>query len=37
VRPRQLAICAALPVRPSGKIDRRAAAALPSAAVDYRR
>jgi O-succinylbenzoic acid--CoA ligase len=36
-RPRQLAICAALPVRPSGKVDRRAAAALPASALDYSR
>jgi len=35
-RPRRIAICAALPVLPSGKVDRRAAAALPAAAVDYR-
>jgi O-succinylbenzoic acid--CoA ligase len=36
-RPRRLALCPALPVLPSGKIDRRAAAALPSTAVDYDR
>jgi o-succinylbenzoate---CoA ligase len=35
-RPRRLAICPALPQLPSGKIDRRAAAALPTSAVDYR-
>lgn len=35
-RPRRLAICAALPQLPSGKVDRRAASALPSSAVDYR-
>jgi hypothetical protein len=29
------ALCAALPVLPSGKVDRRTAAALPSAPVDY--
>jgi len=34
-RPRRLALCAGLPMLPSGKIDRRAASALPSAAVDY--
>jgi O-succinylbenzoic acid--CoA ligase len=34
-RPRRLAICAGLPLLPSGKIDRRAAAALPASAVDY--
>lgn len=34
-RPRRLAICAALPLRPSGKVDRRAASALPVATVDY--
>jgi o-succinylbenzoate---CoA ligase len=36
-RPRRLAICAALPALPSGKIDRRAAAMLPGSAIDYRR
>ncbi len=36
-RPRRLAICAGLPTLPSGKVDRRAAAALPAAAVDYPR
>jgi O-succinylbenzoic acid--CoA ligase len=35
-RPRQIAICTALPLLPSGKVDRRAAAALPAVAVDYR-
>jgi O-succinylbenzoic acid--CoA ligase len=35
-RPRRLAICPALPQLPSGKVDRRAAAALPTSAVDYR-
>jgi len=34
-RPRRLAICAALPLLPSGKIDRRAAAALPASPIDY--
>lgn len=34
-RPRQLALAAALPTLPSGKVDRRAAAALPAASVDY--
>jgi O-succinylbenzoic acid--CoA ligase len=34
-RPRRLAICAALPLRPSGKVDRHAAAALPTSVVDY--
>jgi O-succinylbenzoic acid--CoA ligase len=36
-RPRRLAICSGLPLLPSGKVDRRAAATLPSAAVDYGR
>ncbi|HEX2687507.1 MAG TPA: AMP-binding protein [Kofleriaceae bacterium] len=36
-RPRRLAICLALPLLPSGKVDRRAAAALPFAVVDYHR
>jgi len=36
-RPRRLAICAGLPMLPSGKLDRRAAAALPASAVDYGR
>jgi o-succinylbenzoate---CoA ligase len=35
-RPRRLAICAQLPALPSGKIDRRAAAALPASSVRYR-
>jgi O-succinylbenzoic acid--CoA ligase len=35
-RPRRLAICGALPQLPSGKVDRRAAAALPGTAIDYR-
>jgi O-succinylbenzoic acid--CoA ligase len=35
-RPRRLALCPALPLLPSGKVDRRAAAALPSTAVGYR-
>jgi O-succinylbenzoic acid--CoA ligase len=35
-RPRRLALCPALPLLPSGKVDRRAAATLPSTAVDYR-
>jgi O-succinylbenzoic acid--CoA ligase len=35
-RPRRLAVCTALPLLPSGKIDRRAAAALPAAPVRYR-
>jgi O-succinylbenzoic acid--CoA ligase len=35
-RPRRLGICAALPLLPSGKIDRRAAAALSTSPVDYR-
>jgi len=35
-RPRRLALCAALPLLPSGKIDRRTAAALPASPVDYR-
>jgi O-succinylbenzoic acid--CoA ligase len=34
-RPRRLAICPALPVLPSGKVDRRTAALLPSAILDY--
>ncbi|TMQ09518.1 MAG: 2-succinylbenzoate--CoA ligase, partial [Deltaproteobacteria bacterium] len=34
--PRRLALCAALPMLPTGKIDRRATAALPTSAVDYR-
>jgi O-succinylbenzoic acid--CoA ligase len=34
-RPRRLAICPALPQLPSGKVDRRAASALPTSAVDY--
>ncbi|HEY0476725.1 MAG TPA: AMP-binding protein [Kofleriaceae bacterium] len=34
--PRRLAICAALPLLPSGKVDRRAAAALPASPIDYR-
>jgi O-succinylbenzoic acid--CoA ligase len=34
-RPRRLAICPALPQLPSGKVDRRAASALSTAAVDY--
>jgi O-succinylbenzoic acid--CoA ligase len=32
-RPRRVAICAALPQLPSGKVDRRAAAALPASPV----
>lgn len=36
-RPRRVALCAGLPMLPSGKIDRRAAAAFPAAAVDYGR
>ena len=36
-RPRRLALCPSLPLRPSGKVDRRAAAALPTAPVDYDR
>jgi O-succinylbenzoic acid--CoA ligase len=36
-RPRRLAICAALPLLPSGKVDRRAAAQLPTAPVSYPR
>jgi O-succinylbenzoic acid--CoA ligase len=35
-RPRRIAICTALPLLPSGKVDRRAAAALTGTAVDYR-
>ena len=35
-RPRRLAICAALPLLPTGKVDRRAAAALPVSPIDYR-
>jgi len=35
-RPRRLAICPALPQLPSGKVDRRAAATLPTSTVDYR-
>jgi o-succinylbenzoate---CoA ligase len=35
-RPRRLAICAALPLLPTGKVDRRAAATLPAAPIDYR-
>jgi len=35
-RPRRIAICAALPLLPSGKVDRRAAAALPASAIVYR-
>ena len=34
-RPRRLALCDALPLRPSGKVDRRAAATLPAGPVDY--
>lgn len=34
-RPRRLALCTSLPMLPSGKVDRRAAAALPLAAIDY--
>jgi O-succinylbenzoic acid--CoA ligase len=34
--PRRIALCAALPLLPSGKVDRRAAAALPAAPVAYR-
>ncbi|MBC7978343.1 MAG: hypothetical protein H7138_25440, partial [Myxococcales bacterium] len=34
-RPRRLAICAQLPLLPSGKVDRRAASALPSVPVVY--
>jgi O-succinylbenzoic acid--CoA ligase len=34
--PRRLAICAALPVLPSGKVDRRSAALLPTSPVRYR-
>jgi O-succinylbenzoic acid--CoA ligase len=34
-RPRRLAALASLPLLPSGKIDRRAAAALPAEALDY--
>jgi len=34
-RPRRLAICADLPLLPSGKVDRRTAATLPAAAIDY--
>jgi o-succinylbenzoate---CoA ligase len=34
-RPRRVAICLALPVLPTGKVDRRIAATLPSAVVDY--
>jgi o-succinylbenzoate---CoA ligase len=34
-RPRRIALCAGLPMLPSGKVDRRAAAALPASAVDY--
>ena len=36
-RPRRLARCAALPLLPSGKVDRRAAAALPATPIDYAR
>lgn len=36
-RPRRIAICAALPLLPTGKVDRRAAAGLPASAVDYPR
>jgi O-succinylbenzoic acid--CoA ligase len=36
-RPRRLAICDALPLLPSGKVDRRAASVLPTAQVDYQR
>jgi O-succinylbenzoic acid--CoA ligase len=35
-RPRRLAICRALPQLPSGKVDRRTAAALPTSAIEYR-
>jgi O-succinylbenzoic acid--CoA ligase len=34
-RPRRLAICDALPLLPSGKVDRRGAAALPTSPVVY--
>ena len=36
-RPRRLALCPALPVLPSGKVDRRAAMSLPVAPIDYGR
>jgi O-succinylbenzoic acid--CoA ligase len=36
-RPRRIAICAGLPLLPSGKVDRRAAAELALTAVDYDR
>lgn len=36
-RPRRIAICARLPMLPSGKVDRRAAAQLALTAVDYDR
>jgi O-succinylbenzoic acid--CoA ligase len=36
-RPRRLALCPGLPLLPSGKVDRRAAATLPASAVDYGR
>jgi O-succinylbenzoic acid--CoA ligase len=35
-RPRRLAVCPALPVLPSGKVDRRTAATLPTSVVGYR-
>ena len=34
-RPRRIAICTQLPTLPSGKVDRRAAATLPSVSVEY--
>jgi len=36
-RPRRLAVCAGLPVLPSGKVDRHAASTLPSNVIDYGR
>jgi len=36
-RPRRLALCAALPMLPSGKVDRRTAATLPAVVLDYGR
>jgi O-succinylbenzoic acid--CoA ligase len=34
-RPRRLALTAGLPVLPSGKVDRRASAQLPTAVIEY--
>jgi len=36
-RPRRLAVCPGLPLLPTGKVDRRAAATLPAVVIDYGR